>query len=433
MVGRQHIRLATSSKHQILITLLVLQSLLGQSGVLAQEFLKQNFTIDVPRFHFQQHHATHTAIPTSWLSPKQSLDLQPLGHVLDIEVNQCNQILSGAFLSPTSCSLPTYCKEIYYTVLQNSWFWGTQSALCRGIPSMVTMLNITEQSGGFADEEAYLYGPGWKEVYYVHSPDGSYPIVSGLILLRDVNSDTWQAGSQAYILYKWKYTENRNEYIAPPQSQSDNRWCEPRLLNDDRITYMSPPHATALDAIRSIDHPFITINTTYCATETVPFKSVKTAISMSAYAEWKVIKEGHCSYAQFTWVNRTATNYLVCDPYRQTSSVLPFSLGSISGTITHILESVLQWCISVISSLITYLINSIGYFNTYFYLGEYIVIWIASCIYFRNLYVGTLPLIIIYSLLGFTRMTSDPRLVTYREFPLASRDPTYLDIRQRLW
>lgn len=335
---------------------------------------------------------------------------------------KCFQILTGSYLSKKYCNLPSYCSDIQYTTITNSFWWGDTIGRCQGLSEPFREITHTDNVGRVV-KRTMSFTNSWARVYenvIFHEADvGTWhfkPYFNTIqfVLLSNANTN-WKVLLPYYIYEMLDIVQVDCElsrqpdgckvdiFYSKPFQSSDGLYCrryfhssnqalnldhwmpKSQFCNSYPLPYYSTPFLGAADV--NISYPN---SSWYVMSPTLAYKFYVNSQQLPSLLT-KTIDPG---------------SVVSCYSNYATNSVLDISLGYITGTITHVatvLWNVFRAFVHELWQDLFLLIESV---NRYYRFSEFVLILVFFLTYYRDIYTSLAVTVVLFALFGFRRMYS---------------------------
>lgn len=240
-------------------------------------------------------------------------------HIPDYSHQQCIQVVYTGVIAKQSCSLPPVCKTIIYQTIRTGWFGTT--GVCYGTQSELMM--------AYGDHNS-IYGDNWWFKVNVKSKGRIWTDIDVVHQLY-VDLD-----GRYRVLPKWvgalllQYHRANDTYTLPKFAEDDGRVCAPTPKWFD-ISVIPKAADTKIQAYVNGQYLSSDNGNEACVVHDAPPLMIQPNLE-------RVVDGGRVKY-NYIPIPKT----LPCDPFTQTSNVLPFTTSSI----THVIANA---CVNAIAA-----------------------------------------------------------------------------------
>lgn len=377
-------------------------------------------TIKLPRTPYQGDHvAVDNSLPLSLFLSLTNTSLRIVPEVTrkSFLLNYkylCMQVINSGYILPideTSCTLPSYCKHVEFTVLKNGWF-GATAGLCRGSPGEIIRFQSDENTSlRLSDDfwQSYIFTlPKYKFANVVWD---SYFHNSTFYLMRNHQNDEWMVMPQAAINLLPYFDWDSQKIIYPELHSIDGKYCSPRQYSYGNSIVGGPVFRNFRTALLTFPFPYYVSdlrNKIYTLTnESIPEKYSSyfffgTNFMFNYFSSFNYTIDQYGNPGIDFQVNKNART-IYCDPYTETATWLSITYSWLSRIFSDLLITIWSWILVLIEKIITHIHQFIHAVNFHYYFIEYMLTFLAVTIRFNNIYVTIVLMILIYSVFGIAR------------------------------
>lgn len=328
----------------------------------------------------------------------------------------CYQVVTSNYglfnVDKRSCNLPTYCREIEFEVTQSNW-WANTAGICTGIAGDVVVYSRfnVKYAEGFSNNwwKAYdlRYTPLELNVSgEIHKM--ASPLETHFALLKQHNLNNYMIYPKFALQQLPMYNSTDQKFTYPPRAQQDGRFCTPRYISDRKDILNGAPSKTLIGALLSVPVPY-----TFQQSKLVGKISNQDLVEANNSMIWNTrfmydaLRSFSIIYRAnqpwLTWHHISHFHSLNCDPYRETTSMLPIQFSYLLASISHIFNVILNWIHDALYIAASSLERALLTINHSYYLYEYILTFIIISLYFKGFYLSLMVLVVLLSYFGIHR------------------------------
>lgn len=300
--------------------------------------------------------------PSQYFSYKSARLFVYLPHIQ--KHNQCIQILYTGTFSQISCSLPPHCGSAVYHSIIDKWF-GTSVGLCYGVGNSPISIKVNNKIHFKSSADwAAVYTPSFRK----YSNDYPFPFnYSESFSLLHQTSPTGHSTYRLmpnFIIYSQLLLTDQGEYILPGlYKTNDSRYCSMKYSSSPNAIIDYPHAHTALHAVCQSNLPVYCLQPYSCLTPpSVPKRVISPSYTFSYNGQNLELSDLHLP------------TIVDCDPYAQTTNILPFSLSTITHTIAHAFINILLTLKVILWDVLIDTQRFYLYINTYLRINEFMLI-----------------------------------------------------------
>ncbi len=237
----------------------------------------------------------------------------------------CLQIVTATF-SRADCSLPTYCGDVVYRELVNGWF--SKVGVCIGSRKPLAKITIKDRYR----TASKVIAPEWCQVMYLKE----IPAMPLSAMNSDIDVYSCQQAlpglPNVYYFASAQYTATLigfNDTLILPTlgTSSDGRYCIPYWSGNKLHPYLNGPY--------NMEELYSNVTWFSQLARQSDIKLPQPSIDPTQFLRYH--------YPSVFYELQTDFEALRCDYYLATMNTLPLGLSAVFGTITHVLETVLEW------------------------------------------------------------------------------------------
>lgn len=273
----------------------------------------------------------------------------------------CIQVLTSTFISKAYCSLPTYCKHTQYKAITSGWF--SSVGICYGLTTAVKIVSH-RASPSPSYNMALDLTQGWCSVgRYNNTNSNKYPdhTTNDQIFVLICASSLFVVSKSTLSTYSTLqlHTNNNSFTLNHPslQQSEDGRYCAPRFSNSTTSPFILGPYLDEESLVRDIPLFYRFVSST---STVAPHLFQLDFVSQLKF---------DLQTRELTTIHSLDPTKFICEPYKHTLNLLPFSVGSIFATIVHVLELILQWTVDILFQILE---------SLYHFLNDYYLLSLTS-------------------------------------------------------
>lgn len=332
----------------------------------------------------------------------------------------CYQYVSSTYglfdVDKRSCNLPNYCKDIEFKIVTYNW-WANTGGVCIGISGEVLEYKQPDGSvsgAGFSDNWWKLSNLTYEQIIFKmgNSQYQSDPLMpTNFVLLQQHNLNN-------YMIYPKFALDGLPSYSFryglqfPDTMQENGRFCTPRYSSDRLNLLHGAKTSSIIQALKSFPSPFTLTDMAKShvelskLTQDNPSDLNNTMIFNKRFA----YMFGYSFAIQYIGTEPRLMSYELshyhsynCDPYVETTSLLPIQFSWLTSIITHIFTVLYNWLCELVDITISSVNRLIHITNHSFYVYEYLATYMLGVLYFRDIYSPIALLVLGFSIVGINR------------------------------
>lgn len=268
----------------------------------------------------------------------------------------CIQVLTSSFLSKAYCSLPPYCKHTQYKEIVSGWF--SSVGVCYGISTPLKVISYPSSTENKIYDMHLDMSQGWCSIArYENLNQSSYPDsnlnhkILVLICLEGMYIMSLDVMTTYTRIMLHQHNNTYTLYHPKLEQSEDGRFCAPRFQNSPSTPFVLGPFTDEDELVRNIPMFYYYV---YVPTTNAPSPLQIDFVSRIQY---------NTTMRQVTITNDADPSKYICEPYKHTLNLLPFSVGSIFATVVHVAELILQWTLDGIVYIFDYLYKLLDSLN----------------------------------------------------------------------
>lgn len=384
-------------------------------------------TIHIPKYISTNRPKTKSAVvPLSFLihryGYKPYMDTTPMYFSFKRR-DQCNQVVSSTSLLPlsiSSCSLPSYCQNVIYENIDKGWWfkwfgWST-IGLCRGIPAdirNIQFLSAPLNHSHASHDDTWWQVINWEQQSVVYENIVFIPIFpTNFTILHNIHTKQYMMYPTLALQDYPFYFQNTKRIYYPKYTVKDGKICTP-TLQSDRTNLVSVK--TASTFISLFDHFPFPMQMAPAIPNFTQLKYEHTNYTHLFWHKFRFIYNYEYAF-QFdisqqvpllTFHTNSRYHCYTCNPYAETSSLLPISYSYFSHVISDILLVLRSWLWEFIEWLFDLFNSSFHFYNYNYRVIELIFLYLFGLYYFRSMYIPIPFILVIFNIFSFTRTPRD--------------------------